>query len=292
MTDVIGHVGAMSILAERNALLAEYDKAKAQTTYDVVKVEHGHVAEEIFRQWLNTFLPKRFAATKGYIITTNRDYSGPMEEWDVIIYDALESPVLFVRGSEPKRAIPVEYVRAVVEVKATFTPTSAKQVVAKLTKLQAFRGENTDPKYPVSLCAPFVTGAVFFETAVESYTQHIAALNQLSQLYQLSPSVNPLGFVVLRSQKVAEHSGYIRLVVSREMMSWPEPFENSACFTLPDAGDEPDYKYGSVFCSGWGEINFFQYMFDLLAVMKGTYDGRVSSFYGVIFEREGSNLFR
>jgi len=48
-------------------------------------------------------------------------YEGPIEEWDIVIYDQLESPVLYVNNlPDPVRAIPVEHVRGVVEVKSTF----------------------------------------------------------------------------------------------------------------------------------------------------------------------------
>ena len=83
-----------------------------------------------------------------------------------MIYDAIKSPVLFTRGSdantEPRRAIPVEYVRAVIEVKATLTLAMAKKVVDKLLKLQHYSGLNGDDDYPQFLCSPFVCAAVFF----------------------------------------------------------------------------------------------------------------------------------
>ena len=63
------HVGADSILAERSKLLSLYDTAKAQCADDPVKVEHGNVAEEIFRNYLSRFLPKKYGVAKGHIIT-------------------------------------------------------------------------------------------------------------------------------------------------------------------------------------------------------------------------------
>ena len=63
-----------------------------------------------------------------------------MQEWDIIVYDALESPVLFYDEGkrEPTRAIPVEHVRAVVEVKSALDPKSASKAAKQLLKLQAF----------------------------------------------------------------------------------------------------------------------------------------------------------
>ncbi len=65
--DLIRTLKILNFLQESPVNL--YDKAKLQMGDDYVKTEHGNVAENVFRNWLNAFLPKRFAATKGYIIT-------------------------------------------------------------------------------------------------------------------------------------------------------------------------------------------------------------------------------
>ena len=71
------HVGADSILAERTKLLAQYDAAKEQCADDPVKVEHGNVAEELFREYLARFLPKKYGVAKGHILTRDLTYEGP-----------------------------------------------------------------------------------------------------------------------------------------------------------------------------------------------------------------------
>ena len=70
-----------------------------------------------------------------------------LSHFDVIIYDALESPVLWVDGTEDnsiagrKRAIPARHVRAVFEVKATLTPKHAKDAINKLSTLKTANAE-------------------------------------------------------------------------------------------------------------------------------------------------------
>ena len=97
-----------------------------------------------FRSFLEQFLPRKYGITKGYIVTPDQKYAGPLEEWDIIIYDAMEAPVLFVRRNRDekeaagKRGIPVEYVRGVVEVKATFNKKMAALATEKLLKLRQF----------------------------------------------------------------------------------------------------------------------------------------------------------
>lgn len=74
-----------------------------------MKVDHGNVAEEIFRNYRARFLPKKYGVAKGHILTHDLTYDGPLEEWDLIVYDISESPVLFVRdesGATPRLGIP------------------------------------------------------------------------------------------------------------------------------------------------------------------------------------------
>lgn len=148
------HVGLTALEAEREKLLQEYDAAVLQAADDPVQTEHGVSCEAHFRTFLQQFLPRKYGATKGYIITPDLNYAGSLEEWDIIIYDAMESPVLFVRQNRDeheqsgKRGIPVEYVRGIVEVKATLNKPMVTKVTNKLLKLRQFKKkEGTERKY-------------------------------------------------------------------------------------------------------------------------------------------------
>jgi hypothetical protein len=144
MPDRSEHIGLPLLSAEREKLLGEYEIALKQVADDPVKVDHGNIGEAALRNFFVRFLPKKYGVTKGHIITPDRDYAGPLEEWDIIIYDAMEAPVLFVRRTADdmenagRRGIPVEYVRGVVEVKATFNKASARHATDKLLKLRQF----------------------------------------------------------------------------------------------------------------------------------------------------------
>ncbi len=284
------HVGVDAILAERQRLLDVYDRAKAQATDDPIKTEHGVVAEAILRDWLATFLPKRFGVTKGYIITTNLEYAGPLEEWDIIVYDALEAPVLFVRdqgdGGGRKRGIPIEHVRAVIEVKAALTHRSATAAKDKLLRLKSFLGCNTEPNYPQFFSAPFVCTAIFFETKVDGLSDYRRALDELSVLLQTSPEIPFAGALILRSQREPSHSGYVQGMVSDEPIVYPDVFELSSPFRYPSG------QHGILGCMGFGVNYFAPFVFDLLAAIKGTRTGRASSFYGLDFQNvAASRLF-
>ena len=207
------HIGADAILAERIKLLASYDAAKVQVVDDAVKVDHGHVAEELFRNYLDRFLPKKYGVAKGHIITRDLTYEGGLEEWDVIIYDALEAPVLYVRdglGDTPKLGIPVQYVKAVLEVKATMNQANAKKVTTKLLKLGQFKRTDDVVDEDAGDCLPegFFSKAIFFETATKDKTDYVNCLNKLQPL-----NVNKFakfgGALILRSQNDPSASGAI-----------------------------------------------------------------------------------
>ncbi len=287
------HIGAEAFYAERNSLLAEYDKAKAQTADDAVQVDHGIVAEALWRRWLTQFLPKRFGVTKGYIITHNLDYEGPLEEWDVIVYDRLESPVLFVRGTEAttgkdaKQAIPVEHVRGVIEVKATFNKPMVEKAANKLSKLRVFASQNESPRYPKYLVPPFLSGAVFFETAVKDQRDYCNALDALLPLCDEPISIGSC--FVLRSQTNSDHCAELRFIQAEQPVNLGAHMEMSSWKRVGTTGN-----HISVGClMGWGVNPFASYMFDFAAVLAGTYrPGFASSFYGLNFEqKQHSSLF-
>src|SRR5215216_2838463 len=127
--------GARQFLGERRRLLDEYDRARTHSRGHEVETYHGNVAEASVRDWLDRFLPRRYGVTPGHIISQRWGPPAKLPHFDVIIYDQLESPVLWVEdnpdatGKAQSRAVPVEYVRGVIEVKAALTSSSAKQAV-------------------------------------------------------------------------------------------------------------------------------------------------------------------
>ncbi len=285
------HIGADAFLAQRNFLLAQYDHAKRLAVDNPVKTAHGVVGEAIVRAWLQEFLPKRYGVTKGFIITHSLEYDGPIEEWDIIVYDQIESPVLYVAESSEsttggkRRGIPVEYVRGIIEVKSTFRPAMAKKMHDKLKKLRKFVGENTPGRYPRFLTCPFTATGIFFETKVKDYNNYRMALDSLTPLYD--GGMAPIGFLILRSQTENEHCAYLKY------MSFDPAI---ASLAIPELSSEFKSGDGTIMrlgCLGWGVNDFSAYIFDLVASLSGNLRaGRVSSFYGIDLGRAaGSWLF-
>ena len=116
--------GWRQILTPRKEMLDAFDKARDQAKSSEVETYHGKVAEAEFRKWLTGFLPKSFGVTSGYIISAGLCSQDKIPHFDVIIFDALQSPILWIENNPDSsdqgrsRAIPVEYVKAVLEVGA------------------------------------------------------------------------------------------------------------------------------------------------------------------------------
>lgn len=268
----------------RKKLLSEYEIAKDQTKDDAAKVEHGNVGESVIRNWLKEFLPKRFGVCKGYIITTNLDYEGPMEEWDIIIYDAIESPILFTRDT--KKAIPIEYVRGIIEVKSTLNSESTKRAEKKLSKLKRFIGNNESPDYPRYLIPPFITSMIFFEIGVNNFMQYRSSLDNIAKMYYIHNNIPFMGALILKSPKKPEHTGYLKAMIGDNPSFEESIFEMSTPFQYSEN------KFGSFGTLGYGINSFPEYVFDFLLFLKGKKTNRASSFYGFDFENSGcSRLF-
>ncbi len=210
------HVGIDLLVEGRTRLLAEYDSFVREGKCDYAKTAHGVSAESLFRRFLRDFLPKKFGVTKGYIITPDLDYdSKHLEEWDIVIYDALESPILHTRRDPEERddagklAIPIEYVRAIIEVKATLNGPSVKSAVDKLLRLQKFpKTFDCDKQQPKGLPNRFTSAVVFYETKVTSATTYSNALTAFEPLFQYG-DMDPLflGGLIIRAQSMPERSG-------------------------------------------------------------------------------------
>jgi hypothetical protein len=159
-----GFFGWQEFNGQRRIMLNRYFEAKAKTKNKKVKTEHGVATEAIFRDFLRSFLPKRFEVTSGYIIPDLLAVSPTYElpHFDVIIYDALESPVLWVEdhadksGQGAARAIPAKYVRAILEVKATLTKANLVLAREKLLSVALLAKAK-------HLVLPMTTAMIFFE---------------------------------------------------------------------------------------------------------------------------------
>jgi hypothetical protein len=198
-----GMVGWQEFASNRTEILSKYDLAKAQESSRPTKTERGVTGEAAIRDWLSSFLPAKYRVTSGYIIpdlVQTPEYK--LYHYDVIIFDALNAPVLWTDGNPDqselgkRRAIPARYVHTVLEVKSNFSRESAIDSLSKLRQLNSISSH-----FP----AQFSSSSVFIELSASTAPRG-------DVLKYLLPDPIVFGFrggMILRCDLNAEMSGEI-----------------------------------------------------------------------------------
>jgi len=166
-------------LMAKKDMLHAYDREREKGRERPVQTEHGRVAEAEFRKWLANFLPKKYGVTSGYIISQGIPKNEYLVHYDVIIYEHLEAPILWIDNNPDhseqgkSMAIPVEYVRGVIEVKSSFSKKTAADAISQLVKLKTLLQKIDPPHYPTKLYLPkdFFCAVVFFELRKENHKE-------------------------------------------------------------------------------------------------------------------------
>jgi len=280
--------GWRQILTARKEILDGYDRAREQARQHEVETFHGRVAEGAFRKWLQEFLPKRYGVAPGYVVSAGLKSTIKAPHFDVIIYDHLESPVLWVEENPDASAlgrslaIPVEYVRAVLEVKSSFSATNIKEAIEHLGDLSPVMKGLDDPneRYKLHLPPTFFCGFVCVELRQDKMYSETALRGVIGGMALRGF----FGGLVLRAEgNTSEHTGRIVLTQSET------PIESTVKghkTPLMEFGMSESIPISEKFHIGseihWSESEFAQFAFDLIAMLQGTYEvGRVSSFYGM-----------
>lgn len=274
--------GWRQFLMAREEMLAAYDRARVHSSRRQVQVEHGNVAEAEFRKWLINFLPKRYGVTSGYIVSQGIPNSEHMVHYDVIIYDQLESPVLWVEGNPDdsllgrSMAIPVEYVCGVIEVKAVFNKKSAAQAVEHLGRLRPLMGFSKPSIHDYRFYLPkdFFCATVFFELHREN-EKDFAALDALLDGSDLRGFY---GGYILRPES---HEEYSSGKIAFELLDREVEHENRSLLFWAYSRCK---KLGNGYLRArltHSESNFSEFAFDIIALLKGKYlPYALSSMYG------------
>ncbi len=280
-------LGWRQILTARQEILDAFDRAREQARAHEVETYHGHVAESAVRKWLAGFLPARYGVTSGYVISPGLPSTTRVPHFDVIIYDQIESPVLWIEEHHDRSpagrslAIPVEYVCAVLEVKSQLTTKTVRDALSHLADLKPLMQSIDKPteRYKLYLPPTFACGALFAELRADAATSP-------EPLVQFTNGVGLRGYfggVVLRGEGHSlPHTGRISLLQSEQPTnSFPSGDETQLLeFAIAKSVQVAETFHLSAMLA-WDEAAFAKFSFDILAMMRGTYDpGRVSSFYG------------
>lgn len=197
-----GQFGWREFHRNRKDILAEFDRIAEQTLNRPVRTAHGAGVEAYLRKWLSDFLPRKFGVTSGYIIPSLYEDAGNLYHYDIIIYDALNSPVLWTEGNKDSsaqgrfRAIPAKHVVALYEVKARLTKGNVSNSLEKLRETSKFADQ---------LHKYFSCGVVFVELK-EADTNRESILAELSSGRDINGFI---GGIVLRYEKDYSITGLI-----------------------------------------------------------------------------------
>ena len=107
--------------------------------------EMGEAAEESWRNWLRTYLPKRYRVDKAIVVDCDGNTS---DQIDIVIYDSQYS--YFVFNHEQVIYVPAESVYAVIEVKQELTKTNLEYAGEKAESVRKLRRTSVE--------IPFVAG--------------------------------------------------------------------------------------------------------------------------------------
>ncbi len=293
--------GWSQFTTQKRKMVSDFQIFKDMGENRPTETDKGRYAEALFRGWLEQFLPARYGVTSGYIIS-QRDSTvprsalkGKLRHYDVIIYNKLDSPVLWTETSPDHsmagriRAIPVEYVYGVLEVKATLNAKNIVDAFKKLDELTPFLGvdEENEP-YKRYLPANFCMGMIFFELP-----ENVAKLQLLNKLVPANLLRGFFGGIVLSAEGINQRNTG-RFIY---MLGGGEPFSLAKAKgrTLTSIARDglggvwsnsveisPDQYLTCMF--SWAESNFSSFAFDLITMMNGTYNpGVLSSWHGQTF---------
>lgn len=314
MKNSYGQYGWREFHRNRQNILDEFDKIIQQTVNRPVKSAQGTAIEAYLRSWLSEFLPKKFAVTSGYIIPNLFIDSLNLYHYDIIIYDNIESPILWTEGNKDNselgqyRAIPAKHVYAVYEVKSRITKKSTSEAISKLEQINAFSNQ---------LNQRFTCGIIFIDLKEQENKSK-------SILKEFNRGSNIFGFrggMVLRYEGDEHITGLISLHESTNKSS----FMNAKCWPLAKSVNDlgmyvteeggltiteggagavlvPDPDRNSWYVSKiyesswktseltvsliWSRSNFSTFCMNLLSYLEGTFiDQKNPPRFGMIFDK-------
>jgi hypothetical protein len=147
-------------------MLAEYFKALSDlmaaesrmlATFYRHRGKLGENREAIIQRFLATYLPRRFGVGSGFALFGDEVST----QQDVVVYDALNNPILFPDSIAP--LFPPSALAAVVEVKSTLTRDEIRDVVKKTQavkqSLRAAFANHPEPPRSEALASSFAFGS-------------------------------------------------------------------------------------------------------------------------------------
>ncbi|MFP4057796.1 MAG: DUF6602 domain-containing protein [Candidatus Brocadiia bacterium] len=157
--------------------------------------EKGRRREGAMREFLRAQLPGRYAVGRGEVVASMGEAS---RQADVLIYDALHTPVLVDSGGS--QVLPVECVYAVVEVKPRLTPTTLRAALENVWSVKCLsRSVHLGPRGAKGDIEAPIYGAIFSLEGMD----HRSLLAELRRAQDEWPVAMWVDFVCVLDQAVA-----------------------------------------------------------------------------------------
>ncbi len=142
--------------------------------------EKGGETEDKVRDFLNGHMPKRFHATKGFVIDADNQMS---DHQDVIIYDEQSSPLYKYDGAN--QIVSADAVAAVMEVKAVLNKSQLEEAFAKMEEVKTLKKRpisEMDQKATASTLTTTGTLGIILgfksDISLEKLAEHCLELNE------------------------------------------------------------------------------------------------------------------
>lgn len=293
----IGVQGWQQFQENKSEILGRFYVSKKQADAHIVKTSHGNVGEAEFRAWLQKYLPKKFGVTSGYVVPSGTKENYKLPHFDVIIYDQIESPILWIEENSDKsyegksKAIPIQYCHAIIEIKSNFTEASVKNAVHKIKQINDYYISHKLDKSAKIFPSQLFVSMVFYE--LESKNENMAKLlNYFIPSNKFPP--NYYGAIILKAESLSiKDTGKIGFVdvhkhfQKKIQASKPNGSLISGC-SMSKAIQSKTGQIAQAYLD-WMEPNFSLFANDLLAHLQNLYEpGKLLGTYGMSYLKTDS----
>jgi hypothetical protein len=176
--------------------------------------DRGEEAENILKKFLSERLPKRFGVESGIVIGQDGAIS---RQCDVIIYDALNSPVY--RSGTKLQILPRDNVAAVVEVKSKLNKDELTDAAAKIASVKSIRPSPiSGVDQPVTFSNLINSGTLGCVFAFDSYTTLQTLAVNLSEINSASDSDQWIDLVIVLDKGLVGYA--FQTLMAKDLMGW------------------------------------------------------------------------
>ena len=148
------------MLPDHFQTLSDLMAAESRAFGEFYKAHRGKLGENrewLLRRFLSRYLPKRYGVGTGFVLLADELST----QQDVVIYDAIDHPVLFAESAAP--VFPPHALRVAVEVKSKLDKHGLQETVRK-TKILKQSLRKISQQYEQPLCIEPLIGLFAFES--------------------------------------------------------------------------------------------------------------------------------